>query len=961
MLARTLTIALLIIFCSSGRAQNITLVGTNKPSAAAIGYGDVWGEGNIACLGVWTGYANNYGVGIFDISNPASPQLLTVYNYLPSTGAKNRFEQGVVRNKILYVGSWGGNSNGGGFHILSLTNPASPVLLSRITKNTAGTVMNGFDDVHTMWLERNFLYLAAHNPGIVSVKVFDVSNPFLPVYLQDIVTTNTTKVHQITVGMKGTQTILYTSGWGGNSETPPIPSSYGQTDIWDVSNVGTQPAQWLGRVYSGYNSHSSYPTPDGNTLVVARETPGGDVSFYDITVPPHPSANSMTNPVPLVVISPTSMGIEGDIPHNPVIVGNLLFQSWYQNGLQIFDITDRTKPVRIGSYDTYSSAGVTNAYAGNWGIYPYFGLNKILISDIQKGFLILDASAVLTATNNYPPLLIKPPVSLTVTQGMNAVFSPVVTGSLLNFKWRFGGATISGATASSLTLSNVQSSNSGNYSVIATNSVGSVTSVVATLSVIIPANSPTITSQPQNVLVYPGNPASFSVAVTGSAPFSYQWKFNGGDILNATDNSFTRPSVQSDQFGSYSVIVSNSYGTVTSSNALLSLLDSPYINGVQATAGARTALISWNTTVISDSLVQFDLATQGTLGFSSYTDATATTNHVIQLTGLTPNTAYSFQVISAADINHYVSGIYQFTTAGGAIIVDDAGNQMTYSGTWTLGSVSTDYFATTYRYANTTGGSATATFRPNLPVPGKYDVKIWYSAGSNRSTVAPYLISYNGGSSTVYVNQTINSGQWVLLATAVPFAAGTAGFVRLSNNASGNVVIADAIEFIYVETQDFPTDGSVPAWWQNFYFGTQTVNPNSDPDGDGYTIAQEYAMGTSPTNTNSRLQIFVQAFGGAARVAFWPYLGNRNYQMLYGDSIDALNWQLISPGSISATPDGHGIFTLSTTTAPQGFYKLAVQITTNGNFPGSFSVPKSKSFSPFASEAICGPNRAYIR
>src|SRR5204863_3683881 len=143
---------------------------------------------------------------------------------------------------------------------------------SRITKSSAGTITNGFDDVHTLFLERNFLYEAAHNPGIVSVKVFDVSNPSLPLYVRDIVTTNTTKVHQMTVGNKGTNTILYTSGWGGNSDGNP--NSYGQTDIWDVSNVGTQPAVWLGRIYSGYSSHSSWPTPDGNTLVINRETPG---------------------------------------------------------------------------------------------------------------------------------------------------------------------------------------------------------------------------------------------------------------------------------------------------------------------------------------------------------------------------------------------------------------------------------------------------------------------------------------------------------------------------------------------------------------------------------------------------------------------------------------------------------------------------------------------------------------
>jgi hypothetical protein len=111
---------------------------------------------------------------------------------------------------------------------------------------TTGHVTNGFDRVHTLFLERNYLYEAAHVSGITSVKVFDVSNPSLPVFLQNIQTTNTTKVHQITARTKEGRVFLYTSGWGGNDNGAP--SSPGQTDIWDVTDLGSLPAQWLGRL-----------------------------------------------------------------------------------------------------------------------------------------------------------------------------------------------------------------------------------------------------------------------------------------------------------------------------------------------------------------------------------------------------------------------------------------------------------------------------------------------------------------------------------------------------------------------------------------------------------------------------------------------------------------------------------------------------------------------------------------
>ena len=957
MFARTVTILLLVFLPLLTRAQNISLVGSYKPSQT--GYGDVWAEGDIACMGIWlsSGYANGYGVGIFDISNPASPVLVSTYNF--GATVKNRFEQGMIRNKILYVGSWGGSGNGGGFHILSLTNPASPVLLSQITKNTAGTVPNGFDDVHTMWLERNFLYEAAHDPGTNSVKVFDVSNPFAPFFVREIFTTNTTKVHQITVGLKAGRTILYTSGWGGFNDGNL--NSYGQTDIWDVTDIATQEAQWLGRVYSGYNSHSSWPTPDGNMLIVARETPGGDVSFYDISTPPHPTPSATPNPPPILTINPASMGLEGDIPHNPVIIGNIWYQAWYQNGLQMFDITDRTRPVHIGRYDTYPGAGVTNAYAGNWGIFPHLGMDKILVSDINTGFYILNGTAALTATNNYPPLICTPPTSLTVTQGGNATFTANVTGSSLQFQWKFNGGNIGSATTSTLNLSNVQPGNAGNYSFLANNSLGAVTSIVASLNVVVAGAPPSISSQPQNTSVYAGNPASFSVGVTGDAPFSYQWRRNGANLSSATNSALTVASVQNSDTGSYSIVVTNAYGSVTSTNALLTLIDSPYINSVQATAGTRQALISWNTTIPAAGLVQFGPTDSGTLGLNSYSDGTPRTNHSILLTGLLPKTNYNFQVISAGETNNYISAIYQFSTAGGDIIVDNADASMTYVGTWTSSVNVTGYYGSNYRYANTSASTLrTATFTPQIPATGKYNVYANYSAATDRATNAPYTISYNGGSVTNRVNQQINGGQWNLLGSALPFAIGSSGYVRLANNASNSVVIADAVKWVYPESQDFPTDGTVPAWWSNFYFGTP-VNPALDPDGDGYTTTQEYVLGTAPNDPNSHFQVFAQFAGSGARITFSPCLGNRNYQLLYGDSVNAASWQLISPGTITGTPDGHGYFTLDVSGLPQGFYKLAVQMATNGNFSGSFAVPQGKTFSPYAAEAICGPNRAYVR
>jgi hypothetical protein len=938
---------------------NIKLVSTLKPSANPLSYGDVWAENDVACMGVWLSYSTyNYGVGIFSISNPAAPVLLSVYS--PSPTSQNQFELGALRNRIGFFGSW----SGGGLHIVSLTNPAAPILLCRIG-STNGTVTNGFDRVHTVWLERNYLYEAAHVAGIQSVKVFDVSNPSLPAFLQNIVTTNTTKVHQITVRTKGAATLLFTSGWGGQDDGNL--NSPGQTDIWDVSNIGTQPAQWLGRVYSGYNSHSSYPTPDGNTLVVCRETPGGDVRFYDISNP----ASLTSNTLPFMTLSPASMGMEADIPHNPVVVSNYLFQSWYQNGLQIFDITDRTRPIRVGFYDTYPAAE-TSSYQGNWGVFPYLGFDKVLLSDIQSGLFIVDATPVLTASNNFPPLIISQPASITVTQGSTATFSAVATGSSLTYQWRFNGAAIPGATDSALALSNAVPAMAGNYALVLSNASSTLTSMVASLSVVATQvlQAPNISAQPANLSVFQGEDAAFSVAASGSAPLAFQWRFDGQNIQGATNNAFARSNVQPENVGNYSVVISNPAGSVTSSNALLTLRDSPYITGVQATPGARAALISWNTTVPADSLVQFDPATvsiqqlsssaaESGFSSSSYLDSALTTNHVVLLSGLTRDTRYSFQAISTAGTNHYVSGVYQFVTAGN-IVLDNS--NATLTGTWTVGTSSTDKFGGDYLFATAVAGSPTgsAVYRPTIITPGKYDVYAWYPQGRNRANNTPYAIHSSNGTRTVLVNQQTGGGAWQLLASALDFDKGAAGYVAISNNANPSVVLADAVRFSYVEAQDLATGTNIPAWWQNFFFGG-AVDPSIDPDGDGFTTAQEYVTGTSPTNAVSHLQFSSANVSNNAQLVFWPLLGDRSYQLLSRPDIGPSGWQTLPLLLPTPTAEGGGLYTLRFTNNPQSFYRLKIAMSTNAAFSGSLTIPQGKSLSSYASDPICGPNRAYVK
>jgi uncharacterized protein (TIGR03437 family) len=340
-----------ILIVTTVRAQvTLKLLGRLDPFDGERRYGDVWGEGQYAYLASY----NGNGVMIIDISDLANPKLAGYYN--PAEGG--RFQDVVVINGIGYFGS----ESRGGLHIVDVRNPASPVLLSQIN-----TEQNGHPNVHELSVADGALYEADSRTN--RVKVFDVRNPASPVFVRDIDTSDP-RVHAAVV-VNGR---LFTSGLGG------------KTDIYDVRRVLTEQPALLGTFESGSGSHSSWASNDGRILAVARETPNGDVRLFDIS---NPSSATLIS-----TISAQSLGIDAFSPHNPYIVGNLLFVSWYQAGLVVLDITNPSQPRFTGSYDTTSSTDT--GFNGCWGVYPFLGFDRALVSDLDGGLFIVDTTAAIT-------------------------------------------------------------------------------------------------------------------------------------------------------------------------------------------------------------------------------------------------------------------------------------------------------------------------------------------------------------------------------------------------------------------------------------------------------------------------------------------------------------------------------------------------------------------------------------
>lgn len=103
---------------------------------------------------------------------------------------------------------------------------------------------------------------------------------------------------------------------------------------------------------------------------------------------------------------------------------------------------------------------------------------------------------------------------------------------------------------------------------------------------------PTIIDDPESQLLFTGEDAYFIVGVGGSPPFAYQWRFNSTNIAGATALDYTVASARPEDAGSYSVIVNNTSGSITSAVARLSVLTaSPLIFGPETFVNGEIGFI----------------------------------------------------------------------------------------------------------------------------------------------------------------------------------------------------------------------------------------------------------------------------------------------------------------------------------------------------------------------------------
>lgn len=176
--------------------------------------------------------------------------------------------------------------------------------------------------------------------------------------------------------------------------------------------------------------------------------------------------------------------------------------------------------------------------------------------------------------NNIVPQITQQPSSGAYVLGQNiSALSVGAIGFDLTYQWYRNGVAVPGATQSSYIFRPMSADHVGEWTVVITNPLGSVTSEPAHVEV---AVTPVITAHPQPVQVFEGGSATFTVAATGGG-LNYQWLFNGNQVGSPNTPTLTVTNVGLAVAGFWSVEVFNNAGRVTSQAARLGFC-SPGLN-----------------------------------------------------------------------------------------------------------------------------------------------------------------------------------------------------------------------------------------------------------------------------------------------------------------------------------------------------------------------------------------------
>ncbi len=362
-----------------------------------------------------------------------------------------------------------------------------------------------------------------------------------------------------------------TASFSVNASGIPAPTLQWQTRPANSSGEWTNVIEGTGATSANYTTSVRMPSHNGEQYrVVATNALGSAAS------PPVILSVSDIDVAPTITTQPASLNVANGSDAVFAVVAHgteALSYQWRFNGT---NIAGANSPVlRVN--------GVTGANAGSYSVAVGNAAGNATSN-----------AAVLTVTAGTPaavaPSIVTQPRDVSVNAGNTATFAVGVAGTgPFSFQWLRDGVLMNGATSAVLTFDSVAMPNAGAYSVRVTNSAGQVVSDNALLDVIsndVPV-APTITSQPATLILPLNGSGTIAVGASGTGPLSYQWHIDDDPMPGATDPVLHFANVGSVDFGTYTVTVSNSVGSVTSQVAELIQLGAPVITQQPAAVTAN--------------------------------------------------------------------------------------------------------------------------------------------------------------------------------------------------------------------------------------------------------------------------------------------------------------------------------------------------------------------------------------
>jgi choice-of-anchor B domain-containing protein len=355
---------------SAQQSQNMTLLSTwddnTLPSVSGVAFNDLWGYAAGGREYAIVGTAE--GTQIVDVTSPTSPQPIA-FEYGGSTMSVWR-DYKTYGNFLYAVSDQGAGSSLQVFDLSSL-----PTSLTKVYDSQAI-----FSRAHNLFVDPSsgHLYVAGASNASSGIHILDIAtdpgNPTLlatfnlGAYVHDVYVTNDT-----CYAFMGTQ------GWG----------------IFDFSNLASPSlinlVPFNAYPENGY-AHSGWISEDFDYLYWCDETHDTGIHIGNISDPTNPTFFA---PFRSTLLAPTETN---SIPHNAFVKGNQLYISYYHDGVQIYDITNRSAPVRAAYYDTEPGNTDYTGFAGCWGVYPYLPSGIILGTDIQHGLFVLQENTLFPVT-----------------------------------------------------------------------------------------------------------------------------------------------------------------------------------------------------------------------------------------------------------------------------------------------------------------------------------------------------------------------------------------------------------------------------------------------------------------------------------------------------------------------------------------------------------------------------------